>query len=68
MFFADVLACCVISIQAERIMEALELYKAEARKMEEHKYACERAGKEVDTYFLQPLCDTATLLLPILEA
>ncbi|XP_020487639.2 WD repeat-containing protein 3 [Labrus bergylta] len=32
---------------AERIMEALELFKEEARKMEEHKYACERAGKEV---------------------
>uniref|UniRef100_A0A3Q3FCU7 WD repeat domain 3 n=1 Tax=Labrus bergylta TaxID=56723 RepID=A0A3Q3FCU7_9LABR len=31
---------------AERIMEALELFKEEARKMEEHKYACERAGKE----------------------
>ncbi|KAI3355690.1 hypothetical protein L3Q82_004283 [Scortum barcoo] len=32
---------------AERIMEALELYKEEARKMEEYKYACERAGNEV---------------------
>ncbi|XP_061580389.1 WD repeat-containing protein 3 [Cololabis saira] len=32
---------------AERIMEALELYKDEARKMEEHKYACERADKEL---------------------
>uniref|UniRef100_A0A3Q1EKS2 WD repeat-containing protein 3 n=1 Tax=Acanthochromis polyacanthus TaxID=80966 RepID=A0A3Q1EKS2_9TELE len=34
---------------AERIMEALEIYKAEARKMEEHKYACEHAGKETQT-------------------
>uniref|UniRef100_A0A3P8TLE5 WD repeat-containing protein 3 n=1 Tax=Amphiprion percula TaxID=161767 RepID=A0A3P8TLE5_AMPPE len=34
---------------AERIMEALEIYKAEARKMEDHKYACEHAGKEVVT-------------------
>uniref|UniRef100_A0AAX7SGM5 Small-subunit processome Utp12 domain-containing protein n=1 Tax=Astatotilapia calliptera TaxID=8154 RepID=A0AAX7SGM5_ASTCA len=33
---------------AERIMEALELYKGETRKMEEHRYACESAGKEVD--------------------
>ncbi|XP_075994682.1 WD repeat-containing protein 3 [Genypterus blacodes] len=32
---------------AERIMEALELYREEARKKEEHKYACENAGKEV---------------------
>uniref|UniRef100_A0A665X6N7 WD repeat-containing protein 3 n=1 Tax=Echeneis naucrates TaxID=173247 RepID=A0A665X6N7_ECHNA len=31
---------------AERIMEALELYKEENRKMEEHKYACGHAGKE----------------------
>uniref|UniRef100_A0A7N8YQU6 WD repeat domain 3 n=1 Tax=Mastacembelus armatus TaxID=205130 RepID=A0A7N8YQU6_9TELE len=34
---------------AERIMEALELYKEETRKMEEHKYACVNAGKEVET-------------------
>uniref|UniRef100_A0A3Q3BAL7 WD repeat-containing protein 3 n=1 Tax=Kryptolebias marmoratus TaxID=37003 RepID=A0A3Q3BAL7_KRYMA len=32
---------------AERIMEALELYRDETRKMEEHKYACESAGKEL---------------------
>ncbi|KAG7240373.1 hypothetical protein INR49_026944 [Caranx melampygus] len=32
---------------AERIMEALELYKGEIRKMEEHKYACQHAGKEL---------------------
>lgn len=29
-------------------MEALELYKEEIRKMEEHKYACERPGNEVN--------------------
>lgn len=40
----------VIRFQAERIMEALELYKEENRKMEEHKYACEHAGKEVKTF------------------
>ncbi|XP_061547569.1 WD repeat-containing protein 3 [Phycodurus eques] len=33
---------------AERIMEALELLRGENRKMEEHKYACERAGKELE--------------------
>ncbi|XP_077473964.1 WD repeat-containing protein 3 [Stigmatopora argus] len=33
---------------AERIMEALELLRGEKRKMEEHKYACERAGKELE--------------------
>ncbi|KAM4558542.1 WD repeat-containing protein 3 [Odontesthes bonariensis] len=32
---------------AERIMEALEIYKEDLRKLEEHKYACERAGKEL---------------------
>ncbi|KAM9802313.1 WD repeat-containing protein 3 [Syngnathus typhle] len=32
---------------AERIMEALELLRGENRKMEEHKYACQRAGKEL---------------------
>lgn len=31
-------------------MEALELYREEGRKMEEHKYACENAGKEVETH------------------
>ncbi|XP_032372219.1 WD repeat-containing protein 3 [Etheostoma spectabile] len=32
---------------AERIMEALELYKEENRKMEVYKYACQTAGNEV---------------------
>lgn len=32
---------------AERIMEALELYREELRKMEEHVYACKHAGKEL---------------------
>uniref|UniRef100_A0A3P9LKL7 WD repeat-containing protein 3 n=1 Tax=Oryzias latipes TaxID=8090 RepID=A0A3P9LKL7_ORYLA len=32
---------------AERIMEALELYREELRKTEEHKYACESAGKQL---------------------
>lgn len=32
-------------------MEALELYKEETRKMEEHKYACQSAEKEVETRF-----------------
>ncbi|XP_077435644.1 WD repeat-containing protein 3 [Vanacampus margaritifer] len=32
---------------AERIMEALELLRGENRKLEEHKYACQRAGKEL---------------------
>lgn len=29
-------------------MEALELYKEENRKMEEHKYACQTAEKQVE--------------------
>ncbi|KAK7913686.1 hypothetical protein WMY93_013897 [Mugilogobius chulae] len=32
---------------AERIMEALELYREEMRKMEDHKFACKHAGKEL---------------------
>lgn len=32
---------------AERMMEALELYREEQKKMEEHKYACESAGKQL---------------------
>ncbi|XP_029314804.1 WD repeat-containing protein 3 [Cottoperca gobio] len=32
---------------AERIMEALEIYKEENRKMEEYTYACQRAGNEI---------------------
>lgn len=41
-------------MQAERIMEALELYREEGRKMEEHRYACENAGKEVQTLIRSP--------------
>uniref|UniRef100_A0A8B9H432 WD repeat domain 3 n=1 Tax=Astyanax mexicanus TaxID=7994 RepID=A0A8B9H432_ASTMX len=32
---------------AERIMEALELYREESKKLEEHKAACEAAGKQL---------------------
>lgn len=52
-------------------MEALELYKAEERKMEEYKYACRREGKEVHTHYpLYPTFDNlcVTPLLLILEA
>lgn len=34
-------------VQAERIMEALELFKEETQKMDDHKYLCEVAGKQV---------------------
>lgn len=30
-------------------MEALELYREETRKLEEHKYMCQSAEKEVET-------------------
>lgn len=30
-------------------MEALELFKEEHRKLEEHKYVCQAAGKQVAT-------------------
>uniref|UniRef100_A0A8B9H7G2 WD repeat domain 3 n=1 Tax=Astyanax mexicanus TaxID=7994 RepID=A0A8B9H7G2_ASTMX len=36
---------------AERIMEALELYREESKKLEEHKAACEAAGKQVWNIF-----------------
>lgn len=39
------------SLQAERIMEALELHREETRKLEEHKYLCRSAEKEVETPF-----------------
>uniref|UniRef100_A0A7N6APU6 Small-subunit processome Utp12 domain-containing protein n=1 Tax=Anabas testudineus TaxID=64144 RepID=A0A7N6APU6_ANATE len=48
---------------AERIMEALELYKEEMRKMEEHKYACENAGKQVETLSNNPTFKTLLLQL-----
>lgn len=32
-------------------MEALELYREESKKLEEHKVACAAAGKEVWTVF-----------------
>ncbi|KAK5890047.1 hypothetical protein CesoFtcFv8_013616 [Champsocephalus esox] len=32
---------------AERIMEALEIYREESRKMEEHKYACQNAANKI---------------------
>lgn len=32
---------------AERIMEALELYREEMRKLEDHEYVCKQAGKEL---------------------
>ncbi|KAM9485294.1 WD repeat-containing protein 3 isoform 1-T2 [Salvelinus alpinus] len=32
---------------AERVMEALELYRTESRKMEEHQKACQSAGKQL---------------------
>lgn len=50
----------VTSLQAERIMEALELYKEENRKLEEHKYACQSAGKEVETGIVLHNCPAAT--------
>lgn len=43
-----VLRLCVC-VQAERIMEALELFQEESRKLEDHKYACQAAGRQVET-------------------
>lgn len=37
----------VCVLQAERIMEAIELYREESKRLEEHREACEAAGKKV---------------------
>uniref|UniRef100_A0A8C5I6Q0 WD repeat-containing protein 3 n=1 Tax=Gouania willdenowi TaxID=441366 RepID=A0A8C5I6Q0_GOUWI len=39
---------------AERIMEALEIFKEENRKLEEHRYACGHEGKQVKLRLLSP--------------
>uniref|UniRef100_A0A8C2FET7 WD repeat domain 3 n=1 Tax=Cyprinus carpio TaxID=7962 RepID=A0A8C2FET7_CYPCA len=38
---------------AERIMEAVELYREESEKLEEHSAACKAAGKEPSRYVLE---------------
>ncbi|XP_066542654.1 WD repeat-containing protein 3 [Hoplias malabaricus] len=40
---------------AERIMEALELYREESKKLEEHRSACEAAGKELPPPKMNPI-------------
>ncbi|TSV41637.1 WD repeat-containing protein 3 [Bagarius yarrelli] len=40
---------------AERIMEALELYREESKKLEEHKAACKMAGKELPPPTMNPI-------------
>lgn len=44
--------CCAANVpflclKAERIMEAIELYREETAKLEQHKVICRAAGKEV---------------------
>lgn len=41
------LMCCPCAAQAERIMEAIELYREETAKLKEHNAICKAAGKEV---------------------
>lgn len=41
------LMCCSCAAQAERIMEAIELYREESAKLKEHNAICKAAGKEV---------------------
>lgn len=41
------LMCCSCAAQAERIMEAIELYREEMAKLREHNAICKAAGKEV---------------------
>uniref|UniRef100_A0A4W6G235 WD repeat domain 3 n=1 Tax=Lates calcarifer TaxID=8187 RepID=A0A4W6G235_LATCA len=52
---------------AERIMEALELYKEEIRKMEEHKYACEHAGKELPPPKPNPILVPSRYVLDVIR-
>ncbi|XP_061419102.1 LOW QUALITY PROTEIN: WD repeat-containing protein 3 [Lethenteron reissneri] len=40
---------------AERIMEALELYRVESQKLEEHKQACKAANKQLPPPVLDPV-------------
>ncbi|XP_063069817.1 WD repeat-containing protein 3 [Engraulis encrasicolus] len=40
---------------AERIMEALELYREETQKMEEHEAACKAAGKQLPPMKVNPI-------------
>ncbi|XP_073702084.1 WD repeat-containing protein 3 [Garra rufa] len=40
---------------AERIMEAIELYREETEKLEEHKAACKAAGKELPPPKMKPI-------------
>ncbi|XDV30660.1 hypothetical protein PO909_033525 [Leuciscus waleckii] len=40
---------------AERIMEAVELYREESKKLEEHRDACEAAGKELPPPKMNPI-------------
>ncbi|XP_076850458.1 WD repeat-containing protein 3 [Brachyhypopomus gauderio] len=40
---------------AERIMEAIELYREETKKLQEHKAACEEAGRELPPLKMNPL-------------
>ncbi|KAM3861701.1 WD repeat-containing protein 3 [Diretmus argenteus] len=49
---------------AERIMEALELYREENRKMEEHKYACENAGKQLPPPKTNPILEAFGSISP----
>uniref|UniRef100_A0A8C5I200 WD repeat-containing protein 3 n=1 Tax=Gouania willdenowi TaxID=441366 RepID=A0A8C5I200_GOUWI len=43
---------------AERIMEALEIFKEENRKLEEHRYACGHEGKQVKLRLLSVCINT----------
>ncbi|XP_056321145.1 WD repeat-containing protein 3 [Danio aesculapii] len=40
---------------AERIMEAIELYREESKNLEEHKAACEAAGKKLPPLKMNPI-------------
>uniref|UniRef100_A0AAY5ERG2 WD repeat-containing protein 3 n=1 Tax=Electrophorus electricus TaxID=8005 RepID=A0AAY5ERG2_ELEEL len=54
---------------AERIMEALELYREESRKLQEHKAACEEAGKELPSPKMSPIlvaCGSISLEVSLL--
>uniref|UniRef100_A0A672Q553 WD repeat-containing protein 3-like n=1 Tax=Sinocyclocheilus grahami TaxID=75366 RepID=A0A672Q553_SINGR len=39
---------------AEQIMEAIELYREESEKLEEHRAACKAAGKESNVFYIFP--------------
>lgn len=44
-----IVCICFCVFQAERLMEALDLYKEESAKLKDHKEQCQRKGQQVSS-------------------